>query len=460
MKIRRKLLSAGLAFGATALTLTTSTFAWYTGNTEIEVAKITGATETTMDTASIYVATPISYAQASTYTPATDITSENFASKKASLFADDSGTPLDSEASYNSDTTYYYQSTSFNPVTSRVNEIGNYTTSATPLRLGGDGYLVPVAFNDGNYKTMTVTNKGSRTNYVTETIDTNTEGDWESKVEAGLYTSSGTEPNITYSQVPTTASYDSDTTYYKANGTTRNEDTVNYSQAAATNVYSYVLRFRTAAANIEGQKVYLSKFDLTNAATKEVSQQNALADDNTLGTDAAAASKVGIASAGSYNVDLLHALKMTVFITNLASDGSYPESPTTTSTTYDLDGYADVTKDANIRKVNSKNDANAVGYYNEVLGTNIVRPNNYLTATGVKNLADNAEAAAADQTLSNLFTISNSGYVEVRFVFWLDGWDDYCYDVCRKQGFSVAMNFSTNPADSIWTANAAENIAQ
>ena len=121
MKLRRKLLSAGLAFGATALTLTTSTFAWYTGNTEIEVAKITGATETTMDTASIYVATPISYAQASTYTPATDITSENFASKKASLFADDSGTPLDSEASYNSDTTYYYQSTSFNPVTSRVN---------------------------------------------------------------------------------------------------------------------------------------------------------------------------------------------------------------------------------------------------------------------------------------------------------------------------------------------------
>ncbi len=43
MKLKRKLLAAGLALGATALTLTTSTFAWYTANTEVSMSGVQGA---------------------------------------------------------------------------------------------------------------------------------------------------------------------------------------------------------------------------------------------------------------------------------------------------------------------------------------------------------------------------------------------------------------------------------
>ena len=44
MKLKRKLLAAGLALGATALTLTTSTYAWYTANTEVSMSGVTGGT--------------------------------------------------------------------------------------------------------------------------------------------------------------------------------------------------------------------------------------------------------------------------------------------------------------------------------------------------------------------------------------------------------------------------------
>ena len=65
MKLRRKLLAAGFAFGATALTLTTSTFAWYTANNEVTIESINGATAAATDT-SLFVAAATSYASVDT----------------------------------------------------------------------------------------------------------------------------------------------------------------------------------------------------------------------------------------------------------------------------------------------------------------------------------------------------------------------------------------------------------
>ena len=70
MKLRRKLLSAGFALGATALTLTTSTFAWYTSNTEVTAKQVTGKTSAEADTDSIYIAAATSY-DTDTYAVAT-----------------------------------------------------------------------------------------------------------------------------------------------------------------------------------------------------------------------------------------------------------------------------------------------------------------------------------------------------------------------------------------------------
>ncbi len=49
MKLRRKLLAAGFALGATALTLTTSTFAWYTSNTDVTMTGATGVSASNGD---------------------------------------------------------------------------------------------------------------------------------------------------------------------------------------------------------------------------------------------------------------------------------------------------------------------------------------------------------------------------------------------------------------------------
>ena len=33
--------------------------------------------------------------------------------------------------------------------------------------------------------------------------------------------------------------------------------------------------------------------------------------------------------------------------------------------------------------------------------------------------------------------------VSVTYVIYLNGWDEYCFDACRGQSFSVAVEFST-----------------
>jgi hypothetical protein len=339
MKLRRKLLSAGFALGATALTLTTSTFAWYTSNNEVSVAPVTGMTSTEADSTSIYIAAAKSYASVS-----------------ESITASAPG--------------------------AKVATIGKYgkelkASDLTLVNSGATRVLAPVYYASANtYQTMT---------------DVSGE----------------------------------------------NKDTPVYStDSTASCVYEYVLRFQKPNASAS-TAVYVSKFEVANTATATDSQQQALANDNV-------APGVGIAEEGLYNVDLLHALKMTVAVTNLTSTGQYETTPTVLSTTvYDLDSFATSSKDVNIST------ANAVGYYNAVLGTALSAPTNYLSdAVSIASASQSASNSASSQ----LFTIPATGYVEVRFTFWLDGWDEYCYDVCRKQNFSVEMAFSTEASKSVLTA--------
>lgn len=335
MKLRRKLLAAGFAFGATALTLTTSTFAWYTANNEVTVNSLTGATSATADSSSIYIAAAQSYASNDTYK----------ATEPGAL----------------------------------VDVISSYGREVKPVLVnsGATRVLAPT-FYDATAKTYS--------------------------------TLSGVETSDTSKPI-----------YVK--------------DSTASAVYEYVLRFQKPNATA-ATDVYVSKFTLTNSASAADSKQQALAYD----TDTTLTKKVGIASAGEYNVDLLHALKMTVAVTNLTSTGAYDASPSTTVSVYDLDGFADDTKDVNITSA-----ANAVEYYNAVLKTNLAKPEGYLSsATCVTS-----SAAPAESTTSKLFTIPSTGYVEVRFTFWLDGWDEFCYDVCQKQNFTVEMGFSTAADKSV-----------
>jgi len=395
MKLRRKLLSAGLAFGATALTLTTSTFAWYTANNEVTVGTVQGRTSVQADTSSLYIAAAESYATATTGTE-------------------------ESPVSYVAPGAKVYNISTYGS-TKNVAYVGNVASA--------ERELTPVAYNEGKYGTLNATPQ-----YVS--VESPEVGNIGTYYERG-----GEAPSYTYT-LTKDAALDNGKTYY-----TRTSDAVTYNyDSTGAYVYEFVLRFQVP--NISGTKdVYLSKFDLQNTAVASDSQQNVLTyDENGTST--------GLKSGGQYNVDMLHALKMTVQTTTLTSAGDYyaanSTDETVTTKVYDLDGYAVTSKDSD----NLGATVNAVGYYNNVLGTNIVTPENYLAgATCVKSRTNvNADAAASEQTLSKLFTVPSTGFIEVRFTFWLDGWDSFCYDVCRKQNFSVDMAFSTTATKSIWTA--------
>ncbi len=334
MKLRRKLLAAGFAFGATALTLTTSTFAWYTANNEVTVDSINGSTSASADSSSIYIAAAKTYASVSA-----EITASAPGAKVAS--------------------------------------ITSYGREASPVFVnsGATRVLTPVYYaGENDYKTLT--------------------------------------------------------------GVATDGTTVNYAKdSTASAVYEFVLRFQKPNATAS-TPVYVSKFDVTNTAAASDSQQQALAYE----TDTAG---VGVKEEGVYNVDMLHALKMTVATTPLTDEGKYDSSASTTTKIYDLDGYAQTSKDVNMASA-----PNAIAYYNAVLSTSISAPTNYLS--GATCIASTT-AGAANSTTSNLFTIPSTGYVEVRFTFWLDGWDTYCYDVCRLQNFKVDMSFTTAEDKSVLT---------
>ena len=124
MKLRRKLLSAGLALGASALTLTTSTFAWYTANREVTTGTVSGATTSTVDSSSLYISAAQTYA-----TTSQGAAAQNFTA---------------------------------------------YTTTANPVvNASSSTELQPVYFDSENYKykTMSVGNDGTTVSYTETSSD-------------------------------------------------------------------------------------------------------------------------------------------------------------------------------------------------------------------------------------------------------------------------------------------------
>ena len=369
MKLRRKLLSAGFALGATALTLTTSTFAWYTSNTEVNAKTITGKTSAEADTDSIYIAAAKTY-----YTT----TADNHTKYDPATFS-----------TYGKEAQPVY--------------VGTDYTTATKTTL----VLAPVSYVDST------AGKGA---YLP--LD---------KAEA---------------TDPTNAATVLDKPIYKA-----------YDE---TNVMEFVLRFRTATAVSSETKIYFSKFDLVNTAstvtnatrTEYEYEQTALAYNSEGGL-----STTGIKESGAYGVDFRKALKMTVKATNMTDATTVSTATTATKTSVlDFEKLATNT-DVNI----ADSGANALGYLNAVMGYSLSTPSGYLEGDSGETKYDFGAVQIQTATKSTLdkdtayspFAIPKEGYLEVRFTIWLDGWDSYCYDVCRKQGFTLDMAFTTNPAEAV-----------
>lgn len=327
MKLKSKLIMSGVALAACAATLTSTTYAWYTSNTSVDVSNVSALTETAATGDQLYVAAAQTYSE-----------------------------------------------------TGVATGFSTYSASATPKNIATTSTLKPVYFNtsDKTYKPLT--------------------GESGTGAEEDPYVAT-------------------------------------YGDESSANVLEYVLRFRTTTTHDEEMPIYVSGITVTNTETYANAAQTALAYGGNTGIDAL----------GAYNIDLLKAMKMDVYsiaVTNengaTAAGGAVARSGYSSVATYGLESFA--TND------NTNCDTpNAVGYYNAVTGAHLVTPtSNYNAGTEVKT------GTAGSTGAVSLFSIpGTSDYVEVRFVFYLDGWDSACYDVCRNQGFKVELSFSTASNENV-----------
>lgn len=357
-KLFRKLALSGVALGAAAVTLTATTFAWYTSNTEADVTAVSGQTEA-KGADSLFISTAHSYNGA------------------------EDGVTV---ATWN-----------------------DYLATADPTMTGGSSItLKPVYSNYGTAKIV---------NAVT--------GDTPVEAVEGR----------SYNEID------------KVTGD--NKDVVSYKTEATSNFMEFVFRIRSSSALAADLPLYFSKFNITTAAqTGATITQIPLA----VGADT-----VGIINNSAYGADLMKALKLdiTTAEVTLGEGNTIPQNGTTTRLAGQSGEANQVTtlgfealggSDTNIKA----DGANAIAYYNTVMGTHIAAPTGQNADYNVG--VETTKTAAANKQLSFATLPKTTGtnpfsVLEVRFVLYLDGWDNYCYDI--MQGQKVDFSFEiTSTKDS------------
>ena len=179
-----------------------------------------------------------------------------------------------------------------------------------------------------------------------------------------------------------------------------------------TGYYSFSIMFRTTKTEFdENIKIYLTNVTLENI-TKDATAETNILKENT--------SDTGIPNGATYLVDVVRSLALVH--ANVAYD---LEPRATIGKAFSESGFDTVGID----------DADALVYYNQVMGTEYDRDN----AEGL------TELDLSDMVIGEITGTTDGGYVDltVDFVVYLNGWDQYCFDACKGQKFSVSLEFTT-----------------
>ena len=206
--------------------------------------------------------------------------------------------------------------------------------------------------------------------------------------------------------------------------------TPTYGSFDRNGVFSYALRFHVATD--EASKLYFKTFTFTPAKSDPYSKVVA----SNFGGN------TGIKAKGEYFADLAKALKLT--ISYQALDGSTADggvlTGTATPTTYDLTTFA-ANADVNI----ADGGPDALGYYDSVMGSSLRGH----APTGADYTGTEVVLNTAGTTAVDFASVTSTGYVEVTFTFWLDGWDSYCYDVMRQQTFDFQFQATVKESEGV-----------
>jgi len=383
-KLFRKLALSGVALGAAAVTLTATTFAWYTSNTEADVAAVTAQTEA-KSSASLFIATADTYDEVNT----------------------------DVET-----ITGYKQATHWK----------DYLATATPVVTGA--------------KTAPAS---APTAYVLKPVYSN-------------YDSVNIAEATTNPAVAAVAGR----SYNRISGATgTNKDTATFAEESANDFMEFVFRVRTSAAISSAKKLYFSEFNLSSAATESGVAITQI--------PLAVGDSVGIPQKTAYGADLLKALKLDITSADvtLGENSAIPVAGVTTRkagtsaeanavATYGFESMGGA--DTNIKE----NGAAALAYYNTVMGTSLSVPaTDYNAGTETTKIVlegKTAEEIASQKTgkspvevgtIPATATGMDFSVLEIRFVLYLDGWDNYCYDIMQGQTVNFSFQLTTEESKAI-----------
>ena len=197
-----------------------------------------------------------------------------------------------------------------------------------------------------------------------------------------------------------------------------------------TDYYQFKLAFKTTKSTIgDPIAVYLNSLKISNS----VATDGALPTyDNLLATQTGK----GTLTANTYAVDVVRALDMVV------QSGS-------NAVGYELSGQFNY---ATGKESGISESSNAMTYYDGVMGGNSSVPTtSLLNAVSVsKSGSTIGEITVTNEGVTNYvnigsITADSDGYLvlEVTFTIFLNGWDQYCFDACKGQSFSVELGFTT-----------------
>ena len=203
------------------------------------------------------------------------------------------------------------------------------------------------------------------------------------------------------------------------------------SDAEATGIYKFKLYLKTTKTWESGAQsipVYLKSFTLKNTTGATKSETNILGADN---------DTVGAPKTALYSVNIVRALNM--LVVDNASTPNY--------NFYDLSNIDDVTGYEESGFTNIETDANALAYYNKVMGASLTKP--ATEAAYSQGGTGLYKALALKDIMGTIVSDASAGSyqtLELEFTVYINGWSNYCFDACKGQSFSLALDFTTNNA--------------
>jgi hypothetical protein len=189
-----------------------------------------------------------------------------------------------------------------------------------------------------------------------------------------------------------------------------------------TDVIKVQLYFKTSKT-ANDVNLYIKELSITNTTTTLPTADNMLYNyvNETDSTDTITVGGYGVSSdMATYSVDFVKALGMQVDAAGTATDQ-----------TFSLASYETADKTG----TNTVSNPHAHEYYNKVMPAN-----KQLSSTAVST----GQAKTTTLTKAPIAVLPAAGTaVEVDFYIFLNGWNDYCYDACQGQQFTLNMSFTS-----------------